>query len=81
MGTGRMQAGHGASRGRAADGYRAPERCLSSSDLICRRERTWNRKPVRKRLRRRADAFPENSLGDDSPAGGVSARRGMIVGG
>jgi len=72
-----MQAGHGASRGRAADGYRAPERQLSSSDLICCRGRTANRKPGRKRLRRRADAIPGILLGDDSPAGegGPSARR------
>ena len=76
-----MQAGHGASRGRAADGYRAPEGCLSSSDLIYRRERTSNRKPVCKRLRRRADAFPGISLGDDRPAGTVCCRRCKADGG
>jgi len=39
---------------------------LSYSDRVCRRGWTSGRKPVRKRLRRRADAFPGNSLGDDS---------------
>jgi len=52
--------------GRAADGYSAPAGGLRSSDQVCRRGGTSARKPVRKRLRRRADAFPGNSLGDDS---------------